>query len=86
MKRVLKRVRSHKEDKDSYKSLIVVEGGEDVRFNIGSGRLGAWKGSLTSEMAVDHDGRRVLRWMLDKGNFDKVACDIISEQLDSVWF
>jgi len=87
MKRMRRRIKRHRKEKEEYGGpLIVVDDGNDVRFNIGSGRLAPWKGALTSEMATDHDGRGILRWIIEKSDFDETAKEIITEQLDSVWF
>jgi len=77
----------YKKNKDMFednKPLIITKDGTDVIFNFKGGKLSEWKGTLTSAMAVDHDGRRVLRWLLDK-DFNEDALEIIQQQLDEVY-
>ena len=82
---VHKRNRRRFIERNERKGLVVVSDGNDVEFNIGSGNLESWKGSLTSEMAADHEGRKILRWIIDKNDFDDEAQEIIQQQLESVW-
>jgi len=84
MKKMRKRIKEHRAERNDRKALIVLDEGEDVLFNMGGERMGVWKGSKTSVMARDHDGRKLLRWMLDK-DFDEEALEIIQYQLDEVY-
>lgn len=70
--------------KDLRSPLIVVDGGDDVIFNMNMDE-GMWKGTRTSEMISDHEGRKLLRWVLRK-DFDENAVEIISEQMKEVVF
>lgn len=84
LNKIKKRMKQHQAVKKDRAALIVVDDGEDVLFNMGGEKMGMWKGSRTSVMARDHDGRKLLRWMLDK-DFDEEALEIIQYQLDEVY-
>ncbi|HEC72387.1 MAG: hypothetical protein ACTSW7_01390 [Candidatus Thorarchaeota archaeon] len=84
MRKLKKRIKEHRKERESFKPLIVVDDGEDVVFNMGGERMGIWKGSRTSVMARDHEGRHLLRWLLDK-DFNEEALEIIQYQLDEVY-
>lgn len=63
--------------------LEIVDKGTDVVFNLKMNE-GIWVGTKTSDMALDHEGRKILRWVL-KNDFDEDAKIIIQEQLEAVW-
>ena len=88
LKSVKKQRRRYKkkqeENKDPRSPLIIVDKGSDVIFNMNLDE-GLWKGKRTSEMISDHDGRKILRWVLRK-DFDESAVEIISDQLKEVSF
>lgn len=84
MKKLKKRIKEYKKDYEKFKPLIVVDKGEDVIFNFNGEKLGMWKGSRTSVMAKDHEGRSVLRWLV-RNDFDEKALEIIQYQLDEVY-
>lgn len=84
LKKIRKITKHYKKEKNENTALSIIDDGDDVVFNIGGSKLGVWKGTRTSVMAKDHDGRKVLRWMLDK-DFDSDALEIIQSQLDGVY-
>lgn len=61
--------------------LIVIDGSTDVVFNMRSEKMKVWRGTKTSEMASDHEGRGILRWLISK-DFDEEALEIIADQLE----
>jgi len=66
------------------KKLIIQRGNHDVVFNLPGEKLKDWRGVKTSEMAMDHEGRRILKWVLTI-DVDAKAKKIIEEQVsDSV--
>lgn len=73
------------EDKKTvYKGpLYLTEDAEDVIFNMG-GKMAGWKGTKTSVMATDHDGRQILRWLVKK-DFNEDCVEIIQYQLDEAY-
>jgi len=70
-----KDLRSHR------KPLHVIDHGNDVEFNLTLKGDDSWVGAKTSEMAVDYEGRKILRWIVNN-DFDKEACKIIEDQLE----
>jgi hypothetical protein len=85
LKKLKKRVKKNKEKNEDRRSpLIIVDDRSDVIFNMNLDS-GVWKGVRTSEMISDHDGRKILRWVLRK-DFDEDAQEIIEEQLREVTF
>ena len=85
IKRVKKVSKNNNEKKlDRRSPLIICDNGSDVIFNMNFDE-GVWKGTKTSEMVSDHDGRKILRWILRK-DFDETAVEIISEQMQEVAF
>jgi hypothetical protein len=60
--------------------LKITVDGDDVIFDFNSEKMIEWKGCLTSEMACDHGGRKLLMWLLDK-DFNQEALEIIARQL-----
>lgn len=88
LNRVRKTVKENKRQKKKMKDLrsplIITDNGNDVIFNMNVDD-GLWKGKKTSQMISDHDGRKLLRWVLRK-DFDEDACEIINEQLQEVMF
>lgn len=61
--------------------LIPVEGEHDLVFNFNSEKMSVWKGQRTSDMSMDHEGRRLLRWVLDKIELDDEQREILESQL-----
>ena len=82
VKKVKSRV-SHLRSMRKIPALKIVDDGEDVIFGLELDN-GVWKGMKTSEMAVDHDGRKILQWIIRK-DFDEDAQEIIADQLQSIY-
>jgi len=82
LKKVRKIAKQNRESHD-LKPLRIIDGGDDVEFNLNVNN-GLWKGSKPSEMAADHEGRNLLRWIL-RHDFDEEAKEIIETQLESVY-
>ena len=78
----MKKIRKKKKYTNSRKPLIVINKGKDVIYNMNTSD-GIWKGTRTSEMALTHDGRNLLKWIVSK-DFDKEAVAIIEDQLEVV--
>lgn len=76
--------KKRKEQKDLRSPLIIVDEGDDVIFNMNVDD-GMWKGKRTSEMISDHEGRKLLRWVIRK-DFEEKAVEIITDQLREVVF
>lgn len=78
------RKKYRKEHSNRYDPFIDIED-EDATFNVG-GKLECWRGSKISDMVRDHEGRRVLKYVIS--NFDNIDEDImemIQYKLDEVY-
>jgi len=84
LKKIKRQVNNYKKKNSGGRALLIIDNGEDVIFNMGGEKMGVWKGTKTSEMARDHEGRRLLKWMMGK-DFGDEALEIIQFQLDEVY-
>jgi hypothetical protein len=80
----INKIRQKKIDIGSKRTpLKVIDHGMDVEFNLTLKGDDSWVGAKTSEMAVDYEGRKILRWIV-ANDFDAEAIKIIEDQLESV--
>lgn len=82
LKKIKKLNKKYKKEANKYKPLIIKK--NDVIFNMNSANFSIWKGVRTSKMCRDHEGRKILYWLLDK-SFNEDALEIIQEQLDELY-
>ena len=85
IKKIKKIRKRHKKERDQYKPFIMIDEDSDAIFNLG-GKLSEWKGAKISQMALDHDGRRVLRFCVGLDNIDEEVVELIEEKLNGVFF
>ena len=85
LKKIKRIKKHHQKQRDQYKPIIVVDDGEDAIFNMG-GKLADWKGTKISRMALDHDGRRILRFVSGLDNIDEDIIMLIEDKLNGVFF
>lgn len=85
IKKIKKIRKRYKKERDKFKSFIICDNGADVIFNVG-GKLEEWKGVKISQMARDHDGRRVLSYcILNFENIEDEVRELIEEHLNGVF-
>jgi len=64
LRKISKRAIEYKKDRNDSVPFVILKNGKDAVLNYKW--LAEWKGHKVSDMAMDHAGRRTLRWMLSK--------------------
>lgn len=67
--------------KSSKGPLYLTKNKEDVVWNM-AGKTSMWTGCKTSEMVDDYEGRNLLTWAANNKSFNKLARNIILDQLE----
>jgi hypothetical protein len=85
LKKIRKRAKEYKEEREKFQAIIINEDNTDAQFNLG-GKLSDWKGTWISKMVKDHDGRKVLRKICTYDSMTDEMKELVQLLLDQVYF